>query len=451
MEVYTMPKRLFLGVDIGSTSSKAALMDDEGRCLGAFSVKHGVYHERPDWSEHDADGDWWNDFVDLVRKCISTVGIRWVQDWATHSDFTLSALGVCGLVPCLLPLGERAQPLRRAILYSDNRAGDEAEYASKVLGKRISTEAVVPKMLWLKAHEPHIYQQTRVVLTAHSFIVFRLTGNQTIDFDTANIMGGIFDNRSLSWESEDLFRTLGLRRDLFPRPLPATAIAGYVSKQASAETLLPEGTPVMTGTGDSYTALLGCGAIEPGDAMIYCGTSGTLMLCNVPLESVVSTVHVSEPLHISFLQNVLTAGELLEWFGRLVDCRDFQSLDKEASALPPGANGLIVLPHFQGKRGVENDPHARGTIWGLTPAHSRPHIYRALLESFAYSIAQSFEPTRNRVSRVIFSGGGSRSPLWRQIMADVLEFPIEHRPKADGALAVAYLSGRSIGALGDFF
>ncbi|HHY37639.1 MAG TPA: hypothetical protein GX507_01755, partial [Clostridia bacterium] len=303
-----MPKRLFLGVDIGSTGSKVALMDDEGRCLNALSVKHGVHHERPDWSEHDAETDWWNDFVDLVRKCVSVVGIRRVEDWAAHPDFILAALGVCGLVPCLLPLGERGQPLRRAILYSDNRAAEEADCASRVLSKRIGTEAVVPKVLWLKAHEPQIYQQTRVVLTAHSFIVFRLTGNQTIDFDTANIMGGVFDNQSLSWGPDDLFGTLGLRQDLIPRPLPATAIAGHVSEQASVETLLPEGTPVITGTGDSYTALLGCGAIEPGDAMIYCGTSGTLMLCNVPLESVASTVHVSEPLHISFLQNVLTAG-----------------------------------------------------------------------------------------------------------------------------------------------
>ena len=345
------------------------------------------------------------------------------------------------LTPCLCLIDVDGRPLRPAILYSDNRALPQLARTQAILGLPLTAQAITPKWAWLAEHEPDVVRDAWCAFCSHNYVVCQLTGVRSMDYDTASIVGGVFDARRKAWNVSTC-AALGLDARLLPPLHAATDVVGGVTPATARATGLRPGTPVIAGTGDTFPTIVGCGAVTPGDAMISFGTTGLLTLTTRPLETAAAGPHFeadAEGGAVAWAANVLACGRLLAWyreaFGIAVvgaglapasGTPDFVLLDRCAAATPAGCDGLVALPHLMGRRTPTADPHARGVLFGLTPAHTAAHVYRALMESFGYAVRQGFDPIRPRTRRVIATAGGAASPLWRQIMADILDTPIEY-------------------------
>jgi xylulokinase len=417
----------------------------------------------------DPEVDWWGAALEVIRRLVRKLGSR-------SSD--ILGVGICGMVPCMCLLDEDGSPLRPAILYSDNRALAELDWVNRRTGLELTAQAVTPKLLWVQAHEPEIFARTRLVLSAHHFVVRRLTGRAWMDYDTASILGGIFRPQSKVYDKAVL-KLLGLPESIWPDLLPAVNSAGEITPWAAAQTGLLEGTTVLVGSGDTFPTIIGCGAVDPGDAMIALGTTGLLTVTERPLLDSVMGPHFDDgsgQAAVTWAAMLLSAGELAGWYTRQFEAFEgipgglganpiefavkqdavpggvdwFALLEKLAERVPAGAEGLLALPHWLGRRTPLPNAGLRGALIGLTPSHTSGHIYRALMEAVAFNMRQGFDPLRAGVKRVVATGGGSVSPLWRQILADVLETEIEHYPSASGALGMAFLAAWAGGSLHEF-
>lgn len=447
-------RKILLGIDIGTQAIKALAVDLQGHVLARASVERSPRHPRPGWVEMDADQDVWGPVAQLLCQIVRTAGVETEE---------IAVVGVCGLVPCLCPLDEQGHPVGEAILYSDNRALEELDWVNAAAGLQLTAEAVIPKLVWIRRYQPERYSRISTVFSLHHYVVYRLTGVQCVDYDTAGIMGGMFDPIKKTWR-EDVLDCLELPVEFFPPPKPVTDLVGVIDEDAARQTGLRAGIPVIAGTGDTFPTITGCGVIDVGDAMVSFGTTGLLTLTQKPLALSVDGPHFDDgrgEASVAWVANILSAGRLVSWyceqFGQMesvvaqrmgVSLHDL--LDVQAGRLSPGADGLLVLPHWLGRRTPSPDAHLRGAMIGFTPSHTSAHIYRGLLEAFAYNLRQSFEAFRPQVKRVVATAGGARSALWRQIVADVLQTPIEYYPAAGGALGIAFIAGYAAGVIRDF-
>ncbi len=322
---------------------------------------------------------------------------------------------------------------------------------------------MVPKLVWLRNHRPQDFERIRTVFSAHDYVVFRLTGERCVDYDTSSILGGIFDDQSKDWAA-NVCQRLDLDPDLFPPTRPATALVGGVTARAASETGLAQGIPVIAGTGDTLATIVGCGVIDPGDGMVAFGTTGLMTLTKRRLADSADGPHFdngSGTAPVTWVANVLSAGRLVRWYYDMFGGKDSEFADRagadpyalmdiEAGRISPGAEGLLVLPHWLGRRTPTPDPDLRGAMIGFTPAHTPAHIYRAILESFAYNQRQTYVDVRPLIRRLVATAGGARSKLWRQIVADVLGTSLEYYPVASGALGIAFLAGHATGLIPKF-
>jgi xylulokinase len=432
---------------------KALAVDSLGQIIHRATAEKPPTHPQPGWVEADTERDLWGSVLRALRLL--------AEDGLDLRD--IQVIGVTGMVPCLTALDAAGEPAGPTILYSDNRALEELDWVNRTAGLGLTAQAVVPKLIWLRAHQPEDFARIRTVFSAHNYVVYRLTGQRSIDYDTCSIMGGTFDDLAKDWRA-DVLERLDLDPGLFPDPQPATSMVGAVTSGAASQTGLPPGVPVMAGTGDTFATMLGCGVVDRGDGMVSFGTTGLLTLTQRPLVESISGPHFDDgrgTASVAWVANILSAGRLVRWYLDLFapDASSTMGQDEAglyaiaeagASRLPPGADGLLVLPHWLGRRTPEPDPNLRGAIIGLTPSHTPFHIYRAILESFAYNQRQTFGPFRPQVRRLVATAGGSRSRLWRQIVADVLNFPLEYYPAASGALGIAFLAGYAAGLISDF-
>lgn len=438
-----MDARYLLGIDTGTSGSKGVLVDLAGHVLASHTTRHTLLQPHPGWAEHDPETHWWGDLIEIVHCCLQKAAIN---------PRDIGGISLSGLVPNLCAIDASGRPVRLAIIYRDNRAIKESREINQRFNLALGTDAVTPKLLWLKRYEPDNYRQTQVVLNAHSYLAYKLTGNLSTDCDTANIFGGIFDSVHLTWRY-DLVEAMELDPAKLPPVFRPTDIVGRVTPEASRVTGLAPGIPVVAGNGDSFMSLLGAGVVEPGEAMIYFGTAGTMLTCLTPLERIAAGPAISSG-QVQFLANILSGGELTRWFREQVllpsGPPDFTALEKMAQSIPPGSEGLIILPHLMGERTPINNPLARGVILGLTTAHSGSHLYRALLESFGYALRDSYEQAHIPLKRVVATGGGAASPLWRQIVTDILGLPLEYISRGDAALGNAYFAGFALGYFPDF-
>ena len=309
---------------------------------------------------------------------------------------------------------------------------------------------VTPKLLWLKRHEPEAYARIETVLNAHSYVAYRLTGVYSADHDIAAIFGGVYEETCHVWLPERM-REAGLDPKVLPPLYWPMDVVGTVTQQAAGETGLVPGIPVVAGTGDSYTILVGTGTVEAGEGLIYLGTAGTFLGLERSLDDQVGSCPFITG-GARFLGNVLTGGEITRWFRDSVLLREvsYQTLEEAANAVPPGADGLFALPHLLGERTPRANPLAKGLLFGLTNAHTAGHMYRALLEGVAYALRDSYESSALPLSRLVISGGGSNCRLWRQIIADVLNRELTYLPQGDNAVGTAYLAGRGLGLFDSF-
>lgn len=412
-----------LGVDVGTSSTKGALVTVAGQVLAVAERRHRLTASTHGRVDHEWR-QWWEELCAVTRELLATEAVD------------LQGVCISGLGPCLLPADGDGHPLRKAISYGiDTRATEQInalyrhyprDLIEGVAGHPLTSQSVGPKMLWLAENEPHCWERTRTVFTSGSYLVHRLTGEYVMDHATASMYDPFYDARTNRWHDQ-------WKRELapavtFPRLVWPEDIVGTVSAPASAETGIATGTPVAAGTIDFWAENIGSGAESPGDCMLAYGT--TMSISAVTPQPVSTTALWSAPGSAPDLNHVggatSTAGALTDWLRTLTGEPDYRTLLEEAAQVPAGSHGLLVLPYFAGERSPIHDPNARGIICGLTLSHGRSEIYRALLEAIAMSTRHVLEVLADagvRIDRLVAVGGGTRGRLWAQIVSDALGAP----------------------------
>lgn len=430
-----MSEEVVLGVDIGTSSSKGVLARViDGYVLARAERPHDVSMPRPGWFEHNSETDWLEGFLAIVAELLPATGGN------------LSGICISGIGPCLLPVNEADQPLRPAILYGiDTRAQLEIEELDREIGadnilarcgSRLTAQAVGPKLLWLRRHEPEIWAQTHRFLMASSFIVHRLTGEYILDHHSASQCVPMYDLGRGLW-ADDWLAEIAPGLEL-PRLVWPAEIVGHINKEEARATGLPAGLPVAAGTIDAWSEALSVGVRNPGDMMLMYGT--TMFMVRV-VESVAPDPRLwltdgIFPGTRTQAAGMATSGALTAWFRELVGGLPYETLLDEAAAVPAGSEGVLVLPYFAGERTPLFDPNARGVISGLTLSHGRGHVYRALLEATAMGVRHNLDvmtETGEPPKRIRAVGGGTRGSLWPQIVSDVLGLPQEVATQTVGA------------------
>jgi xylulokinase len=436
---------IYLSIDIGSASAKATLYRPDGKLAASQSVNYTIQYPHPGWAEQDPDG-WW----EATRQCCHQI----LNDLGGEK---ISVVSVSGQTPGCVPIDHQGKPLRPAILWMDRRAVPQVEQLRTRLGNDLSVKISGNtldsyfgglKWAWFRQNEPQLYDKTWKLLQANNYINYRLTGEISIDPSQAGLCSPCFNLKGRHWEPS-ICDLMDLDLEKLPPIFPSQETIGQVTTAASVETGLPVGIPVVCGGGDFACACLGAGVVQSGSAAMMLGTSGNLLI-PAPLKTdsrLLNTIHVTGE-NLSF--GAVMAGGAVSWFKTMlgIDQPDlFSLLDAEASQTPPGADGLIFLPYLIGERTPIWDAYARGVFFGLSTSHTRGHLYRAVLEGVAYAFRQMMEilsDTDASIREIVAINGGARSPIWRQIFADILGVPIRWRPTSGGtSLGTAFLAAQS--------
>lgn len=419
---------LLLGIDIGTYSSKGVLVQPDGLMLKTHIVEHDMSIPHPGWAEQDADAVWWHDVVTICRA---------ILDGSPYTGEDVVGVALSAIGPCMLPLDSSGKPLRPGILYGvDTRAHREIESLNEKIGREIifesagmelSSQAVGPKILWMKNNEPDLWEKVDHITTASSYLIYRLTGEKVIDRHTASHFMPLMDIKTLEWSQS--FSDSIVSPDSLPRLGWSDELAGHVHSTGAKETGLKIGTPVAVGAVDALSEGISVGVVNPGDLMImYGSTAFFILVLDKPIpDTRLWTVAGAFKNQYNLAAGMATTGSLTRWFrdqlAQDLPVEDaYETLFEDAGSIKPGSEGLLVLPYFSGERTPINDPKARGLIAGLTLAHTRSHLYRAVLEGLAYGISHNIETFQSigaEVQRVIAVGGGTESRMFLQIVSDV--------------------------------
>jgi len=446
-----VPRPLVIAVDCSTTATKAVAFDPAGTVVAEGRSPHGRSSPQPGWQEQDA-GAWWDATAHALRAVVASLppGARPVAVGLTHQRETF----VC--------LDREDAPLRPAILWLDTRASRQiARLGSPAIharsGKPPSTTPSLYKLAWLADHEPDVLRRTALVLDVHGYLVRRLTGRAATSWASADGLS-LLDLASLDW-SDELLAAASLRRDQLPELVEPGTVIGTVGASAARQTGLAAGLPVVAGAGDGQCSGLGAGVLACGEAYLNLGTGLAL---GVHVETyrwdrAYRTLAGALPGRY-VLESLLASGALsIDWFRDLVSsvpgAGEDRGLEDAAARVPPGARGLLFLPYLSSAETPYWDPDARGAFVGIGDGHTRGELYRAILEGLAYEKRLSLElieaATGTRVRRVVVTGGASRSPLLRQILADVLERTVVlPRQPETTALGAAILAGAAVGLHG---
>ena len=447
--------RYYLGVDIGTYETKGVLVDETGAIAASAARAHQMLVPQPGWAEHRPREDWWGDFVYVTRSLLAETGI----DPKAIRAVACSAIG-----PCMLPVDADGEPLMNGVLYGvDTRAAREIETLNARIGKdailercgnALTSQAVGPKILWLKNNRPELYARAAKFLTSTSYVCHKLTGRFVIDHYSAANSSPIYDVEKKDW-TFDLADDIA-RPDQLPDLLWTTDIAGEVTREAAEETGLAPGTPVTAGTIDAAAEALSVGVLSTGDMMVmYGSTIFTIMLTSERVRDgrLWYAPWLFQGQHAS-MAGLATSGTLTHWFrdqfGRELEPREaFPILAREAEASPPGANGLVFLPYFSGERTPIHDPDAKGVVFGLNLTHTRGDIYRALLEGIACGTAHIVDTYREvgaAPDRMYAVGGGTKNTVWSQATSDVSGIAQVLRSRTIGAsYGDAFLAAVAVG------
>lgn len=411
-----MRQRAYLGVDIGTSSSKGVLVRPGGRILRTAVRGHSV--DRPAAGRVEMDARlWWTEFVELASELTAP------------GDVEVAAVGVSGMGPCVAVTDEDGVPLRPAILYGvDTRASAQIEALNAELGAteifdrcgaELTSQAVGPKLRWIADTEPDVFARARRLFQPSSWLVYQLTGEYVLDYHSASQHTPLFDTVEVDWH-EDWVRHICPDLELPRLRWPGEA-AGVTTREVGG---VPAGVPVVTGTIDAWSEAVSVDAQNPGDLMIMYGT--TMFLINTTRERLATPAMWSTLGAVPGTRNLAggmaTSGAITAWLRELTGGTDYPTMLAEARDSGPGANGLLVLPYFAGERTPIFDPDARGVVAGLTLSHTRGDLYRAVLEATAFAVRHNIEALREAGSdifRVVAVGGGTQGELWTQIVSDV--------------------------------
>jgi xylulokinase len=457
-----------LGLDIGTTGVKAALFAaDDGRALASAFFDYPLYHPAPGWAEQDPE-DWWRATCAAIQACLAQASAQGI------SAEEVRALGLSGQMHGAVLLDEQNRVLRPCIIWADQRSAAECEWITETVGlERLIdltsnpalTGFTAPKALWVRNHEPEIFARAAHLLLPKDYIRWRLTDVMAMEISDA--AGTLFlDVRRGEWSTE-LLELIGLNPSLLPPVRRSIDVCGEITPDVAALTGLRAGTPVAGGGADNACGAVGSGVVEPGLVLLSLGTSG-VVLAHAATPSVdrsgpvprAHTFNHSVPNAWYLMAVTQAAGLSFRWvrdhFGlpemaleRWGAADAYELLSNEAAGAPVGSEGLLFLPYLQGERAPHLDPLARGGWIGLTARHDRRAIIRSALEGVAYSLRDCFAIIREQglpIEQVRITGGGAKGPLWRQILADVLNTELvttqaQEGPSFGGALLAGVAAG----------
>jgi xylulokinase len=435
-----------LAIDLGTTATKSMLVDGDGVVIGEHTCTSELRSPRPGFAEMDVE-TWWAHIRRSVPALLTGSGV-------TPAD--IAVVGVSGMVPTLVPVDRAGRALRASIQQNDARAvGEIDELRDRVVdavgrtGSAITAQSIAPKWMWLRRHEPDVAERAAAIVGSYGFAVQRLTGEVTAESNWS-LESGL---RTIdgTWAS-DVLEAAGLDPSLLPRHVESGEVVGAVSDVAASATGLRAGTPVIGGCADHVASAYAAGLAEPGDLLLKLGGAGDVLL-------VVDGPVVDErlfldhhPLPGRWLSNgcMASSGSLLRWFEReLASGTPLATLDVEAAGIAATADGVLVLPYFLGEKTPLQDPLARGTIAGLHLGHTRAHLYRAVLEAVAFGFEHHLEVFRELelpITTARVTNGGSRSTMWKQVLADVTGLELRVPDIAHGsAYGTALVAGDSVG------
>ena len=448
--------KILLGIDFGTGGCKVTAIDETGAFVGEASTEFATYHEHPGWSEQEPS-DWWTALCASLRKLTeSGVDLR-----------SVAALALDGSTHNAVLLDGKMRPVRRTIMWTDQRATAECEALKAGSGERVFSTCyqmpaptwTLPQMMWLKANEPDVLKKVEHVLFVKDYVRYLLTGKAATDYIEAQ--GTLFfDMKRMAWDRE-LVELSGLKMSALPEIIKPTDVAGTVSKAIAAETGLPEGCAVVCGSSDSAVEDYGAGAVEPGDLIIKLATAGNVNSMTAeahPHPKTLTYSHIVPGMWYSV--SATNAAALCQRWMRDAffagadagGCNIYEVMNDEAAKSPVGANGVFFHPYLQGERCPYWDPNLRASFTGVSISSTRGDFARALMEGVAFSLKDCYrtlEEMRLPVKRIFLIGGGARSKLWGEIVANVFNCSVAVPTPGDASFGACLLAGTGVGIFGN--
>ncbi|MFO7166435.1 MAG: xylulokinase [Chloroflexota bacterium] len=456
---------LLIGLDIGTSGAKALLCDADGRVLATATAEYPLHTPQPLWSEQDP-ADWWRGARQALREVVARAG---------GDAARIAGLGLTGQMHGAVFLDAEGQVIRPALLWNDQRTAAECEEITarvgaarliELAGNPALTGFQAPKILWLRNHEPANYARVAQVLLPKDYIRLMLTGERASDAsDAAGTL--LLDLRSRDW-SDEILEKLEIPREWLPPVYEGPQVAGRLRPEVAADLGLPAGLPVAAGGGDNAAAAIGTGIVRAGVVSSSIGTSGVIFAHSDAIaldpQGRLHTFCHDVPGQYHLMAVTLAAGGSFQWFRRMLTLQNlrptptqlsYDDLTAMAATVPPGAEGLVFLPYLSGERTPHLDPLARGAFVGLTARHTAAHLARAVMEGVVYSMRDGLEIMRGlglQIEQIRVTGGGARSPLWRQMQADIYGAEVATLGAEEGpAYGAALLAGVAAGVFRDVY
>jgi len=443
----------FLGIDVGTGGSRAVLIDSQGAVVAAATVEHAPFAS-PEigWAEQNP-GDWRRAAFEAIRQVLIVENVRAEE---------IAAIGLSGQMHGAVFLDESDEVLRPSIIWCDQRTEKQCRDLTKRIGAEklinlVSNPALpnftLTKMLWVRENEPEIWNQTKSVLLPKDYVQFCLTGDKATD--VADASGTLMlDVQNRKWSSE-IMAAVGMNESLLPELYESAEITGTISAECAAETGLIAGTKVVAGAGDNAAGAIGMGIVQVGSVSATIGTSGVVFAVtdkpSIDLKGRIHTFCHAIPNRWHNTGVTQAAGLSFRWFrDNFAAQESYDDLVEAAAKIPAGADGLLWTPYLMGERTPHIDSLVRASLIGLTASHTKAHTVRAILEGVAFSLRDAIEIFKELnipIEAIRLGGGGAKSPLWRQIQADVYGQTVETIAAEEGAAyGAALLAGVGAGA-----
>ena len=437
---------LYIGVDLGTSAVKLLLMDGEGKILNIVSKEYPLYFPHPGWSEQKPE-DWYEQSIAGIKELI-----------ADFDKSQVAGISFGGQMHGLVILDEKDQVIRPAILWNDGRTTEECDYLNNVIGKdklseytaNISfTGFTAPKILWVKNKEPENFARIKKIMLPKDYIAYKLSGVHCTDVSDASGML-VFDVKNRCW-SKEMCEICGITEDMLAKVFESYETVGTILPEIAKELGVPETVKIVAGAGDNAAAAVGTGTVGDGMCNISLGTSGTIFISSNKFgvdenNALHSFDHADGHYHL--MGCMLSAASCNKWWmDEIIGTKDYAEEQKAITKL--GENHVYFLPYLMGERSPHNDPLARGTFIGLTMDSTRADMTQAVLEGVAFALRDSFEVAKSlgiKIERTKICGGGAKSPLWKKMIANILNLKVdviesEEGPAMGGAMLAAVANG----------
>lgn len=444
----------FMGVDLGTSSLKTIVINESGTVLGISSKGYQFSSPYNNYAEHDPL-EWWD-------ACVSTIQEIFAQNKIKPEE--VKGISFSGQMHGLVPLDEKGNIVRPAILHCDARSGKQIEYIKELFGEEqiktlmmnpVYTGFLLPSLIWVRDMEPELFEKIKKVCLPKDYLKFRLTGEVTSDYSDASATLA-YDVKNGCW-SKDIIEKMNLSMDLFPKCYGTSEVVGTVCRKAAEETGLAEGTLVIAGGGDQVMQGIGNGITKVGEASANIGTSGQVSfqadkpILN-PLLSTNTFLGYKKDRWIT-MGAIMNAGLCYKWFNSLFPKTDYDKLNQIISKVNPGSGGVIFLPYLNGERTPHLDPDLSGAFFGVNLKTGREQLARAVMEGVSFALNQCIEVCGElglKADTIVASGGGARSIPWLQMQADIYNLPLKVADTEEQAsLGAAIAAGVGAGTYKD--